>query len=197
MLEKHSSIIAALELKLNDTRVRTVFLLWTLKYCLACVRCDKLSATVTKHSGSPSLFLFLIHSLFFPSSKERGAFHLFPTWHRSISGGRGTGCHQDNTSKHKRQIQRTDFFSGTFVRYSINQRHCITTVTVLLERTLGYPSLYRLVDIACKFHSWLVTNYYKWNKPRDCSSALDMHCYRQLSQTQTTRYYQPWLLGSR
>lgn len=67
-----------------------------------------------------------------------------------------------------------------------SQCHCITTITALLERTPGYPSLYGLVDIACKFHSWLVTNYYKWNKLRDCSSVLDMHCYRQLSQTQTT-----------
>lgn len=67
-----------------------------------------------------------------------------------------------------------------------SQRHCTTTITALLEHTPGYPSLYGLVDIACKFHSWLVTNYYKWNKPTDCCSVLDMHQYRQLSQTQTT-----------
>lgn len=76
------------------------------KYCLACVRCDKMSPTVTKHSDSLSHSLPVSHSQLglYYSERKRGPSIHFQQGHRSIWGGKGTGCHQYNTSKHKRQI---------------------------------------------------------------------------------------------
>lgn len=169
--ERHFSISAALELKLNNPRVRTGFLFGTnCKYCSVGVRCDKMSVTVTKYSDSFSHSLPVPHSWLGSSHLENkrgipfisnGATEVFQN--AEGEGDTSTTQVSTKTDAKNRLLQR-----HLCRMYHKSQCHCIT-ITALLQHTPGYPSLRGFADTVCKCHSWLGTKQYK---PRDCSSAL-------------------------